>query len=359
MMRGSFFVRIGLGVAITALLFACAPTNISAADNNFALQVSPSPLVTTLKPGETKTVEIKIRNASTEAETLKIEARTFTFRSSDGSIALDDTLTPAFTNWLELPSPGYTVQPGEWQTQRITIHLPENTGFSYSFALIISRVSAPTSVTHGRLLKGSVAVFTLINVDRPDAVKKLEISSITTDQHIYEFLPSTVTVRVKNTGNTIARPYGNIYIQRGETGDPLATLAVNDTQAYILPGTERNLTANWSDGFPVYTTNTDASGKSSTTLNWDLDHLRKFRFGQYTAKVVAVYNDGTRDVPIVGEVTFWVIPWKAILGLVLAIGALVWLSRWYMKKRTAKAVQKALNAQQAQKDAGQKDETKL
>lgn len=351
--------RIGLFVAATILVATTAVNVAHATDNNFALQVSPSPLVTTLKPGETKTVELKIRNASAEAETLKIEARSFTFRSSDGTIELDDTLAPAFANWLTLPAPGFTVQPGEWQTQTIRIHLPENTGFSYSFALVISRNAATDSVNNGRLLKGSVAVFTLINVDRPGAKKKIDISSITTDKSVYEFLPATVTVRVKNTGNTIARPYGNIYIQRGETGDPLATLAVNDTQAYILPGTERNLTANWSDGFPVYTTDTDASGKSSTTLNWNFDYLRKFRFGQYTAKVVAVYNDGTRDVPIVGEVTFWVIPWKAILGLVLAIGALVWLFRWYMKKRTAKAIQKALNAQQAQKDAGQKDETKL
>lgn len=343
MTRGSFLARAWLGGIGAALLVASVPGAANAADAGFSLQVSPSPLVTTIKPGETKTVDLKIRNTSAEPETLKIEARSFSFRSSDGSIDLDDTLAPVFANWITLPAPGFTVRPGEWQTQKVTIRLPQDTGFSYSFALVISRNANPESVNNGRLLKGSVAVFTLINVDRPDAVKKLDIASISTDRAVYEFLPTTVTVRVKNTGNTIVRPYGNIYIQRGEASEPLATLPVNDSQAYILPGTERNLTAVWDDGFPVHTSSTDDSGKTVTNLDWDIDNLRQFRFGQYTAKVVAVYNDGTRDVPIVGEVTFWVIPWKAILLLLAGITGIVLLFRWYVRRRTARAVKKALD----------------
>ena len=149
-----------------------------------------------------------------------------------------------------------------------------------------------------------MAVFTLLNVNRPDATRKLDLVSLEPTQRVYEYLPATINIRLKNTGNSIVQPYGNLFIQRSSNDTkPIATLPVNEAQGYILPGTERVLTAVWDDGFPRYTTSTDASGATKTTLEWNIDTVRKFRFGQYTAKVVAVYNDGTRDIPITAEVT--------------------------------------------------------
>ena len=49
-----------------------------------------------------------------------------------------------------------------------------------------------------------------------------------------------------------------------------------------------------------------------TELKWNIADASKFRFGKYTAKLLLVYDDGKRDVPIEGEVSFWVIPWRAI-----------------------------------------------
>ncbi|MGB3073255.1 MAG: hypothetical protein WBB68_03290, partial [Candidatus Moraniibacteriota bacterium] len=40
------------------------------------------------------------------------------------------------------------------------------------------------------------------------------------------------------------------------------------------------------------------------------------RFGKYTAKMLLVYDDGTRDIPIEGVVSFWVMPWRLIAGAV-------------------------------------------
>ncbi|MFZ3031816.1 MAG: hypothetical protein WA082_02160, partial [Candidatus Moraniibacteriota bacterium] len=41
----------------------------------------------------------------------------------------------------------------------------------------------------------------------------------------------------------------------------------------------------------------------------------KLRFGKYTAKLLLIYDDGKRDIPIEGEVSFWVIPWRLVLAL--------------------------------------------
>ena len=340
-----------LGACLAFVTSLLASPYTHAADGNFSIQVSPSPLVATVNPGEAKTLELKIRNASTADETLKIEARTFTIDSVSGSVLLDDTLAPKVSQWLSLPAPGFTIKAGQWSTQTITASLPKEAGFSYSFALIVSRNDTSATTSNGQLLKGSVAVFTLLNVNRPDATRKLDLVSLEPTQQVYEYLPATINIRLKNTGNSIVQPYGNLFIQRSSNDTkPIATLPVNEAQGYILPGTERVLTAVWDDGFPRYTTSTDASGATKTTLEWNIDTVRKFRFGQYTAKVVAVYNDGTRDVPITAEVTFWVIPWKTILIILAVIVSSTLLLRRYLKYRTDKAVQKALAKQQKQKD---------
>lgn len=314
---------------------------------SFSLQVSPSPLVTTVKPGESKTLELKIRNASTDTEELKIETRSFSSDSSTGNVSLDDTPPIGMGEWVTFSDPVFTVKPGEWFTQKINIALPAETGFSYSFALLISRTSLTESASAGQTLNGSVAVFTLINIDRPGATRGLDLTSLTTSQRVYEYLPATFNVKLKNTGNTIVQPFGNLFVSRGgdTSNDPAATLPVNSSQSYLLPGTERTLVANWYDGFPLYKTNTDNVGKTTTHLTWNWDNLSHFKFGRYTAKVVAVYNDGTRDIPIEKEVTFWVIPWRAMLIVSGTIIGILLLLRFYVRRQTNRAVRQALNTQ--------------
>jgi hypothetical protein len=295
------------------------PASKAFAADDFSLQVSPSPLFATLKPGIPTQLELKIRNGGTKTETLKIEPRSFSVDDANEKVKLGDTTPPDIASWVSFGNPTFTVRPGEWFTQQVKISLPKDAGFSYSFALLISRKDEPKAVEGSRLLKGSVAVFTLINVDKPGATRQLDTVKLTTSRGFYEYLPATLNVKIKNTGNSIVQPYGNIFLQRGSKDDkPLSTLPVNVSRGYILPGTTRTLTTEWTAGFPRYETTVDSSGKSSRSLIWNWSKLPDFRIGRYTAKLVAVYNDGHRDVPLMSEVTFWVIPWKILLGLAVA-----------------------------------------
>lgn len=308
-----------LSMLVIVLGFATAA---SAADapSDFSLQLTPSPLFTTLKPGTQTQLELKIRNAGTGTEELRIDPRSFTVDNQTGQVNLDDTKPSEIAQWITFSAQKFTVKPGEVFTQKITVTLPKNTGFSYSLALLINRTNNPTKVESGRVLKGSVAVFTLINVDRPGAVKKIEVTEFATSANIYEYLPVTMNMRFKNTGNTIVQPYGNVYVQRGSNDtDPLASLPVNDKRGYILPGSERLLTADWTNGFPLYETKAEASGSSTKNEVWDWSRIANFRIGNYTAKLVAVYNDGFRDVPLEREASFWVLPWKIMLGVLIFV----------------------------------------
>lgn len=351
---------LGITTLFAGVLFFVSSIPVSAQTaGDFSLQVSPSPLVTTVKPGETTEVELKIRNSGSNAEKLKIAPRTFTLNDTDETVTLDDAAPSELNNWVTFSDPVFTVQSGQWFIQKIKITVPKESGFSYSFALLINRADVPEPTKGGRLIEGSVAVFTLINVDRPGATRQIDISEFSSSQAVYEFLPAELSIRLKNTGNTIVQPYGNIFIQRGSGSEtPIATLPVNETKGYILPGKERTLTTEWGDGFPIYKVTVDAKGVENRSINWNIANIANFRIGQYTAKLVAVYNDGQRDVPLETEVTFWVIPWKTILLILAAIIGLWFINRKLNQRRTQKVVKKALAAQAAatEKEAARKKE---
>jgi hypothetical protein len=319
----SRFYHLRTAFCAVALLAPLLISNVVAADvtvpPDFNLQVTPSPLVTTVKPGAKSQLELKIRNGSSGAENLKIEPRSFSLSNDSTEVKLQDTTPPDIASWISFSAPKFTVQAGQWFSQQITFNVPKTAGFSYSFALVISRQSDPKPTSAGRLIKGSLAVFTLVNVDRPGATSDLKVSNFTASKRVYEYLPSTFSVRFRNLGNTIAQPYGNIFVQRGSKATaPLASLPVNETRGYILPGTERTVTAQWTDGFPVYKT-TAVNGTESQKLVWNWAKLSQLRIGRYTAHLVAVYNQAGRDVPIEGTVSFWVIPWKILLVLLLVV----------------------------------------
>jgi hypothetical protein len=65
--------------------------------------------------------------------------------------------------------------------------------------------------------------------------------------------------------------------------------------------------------------------------------------GHYTAQLLLIYNDGTRDVPISGSLSFWVIPWRligavlALIGLIAGLTFYVILLRRRLKKLNTKA----------------------
>lgn len=349
-----------IGLFVGILLLSLSPSVSAQSASGFGLQVTPSPLVATVKPGETTELELKIRNTGTDPETLKIAPRSFSVDTGDGSVKLGDSDPTEVDGWVTFSHPTFTVEPGQWFTQKVRIAVPKDAGFSYSFALLINRAASPQPTQGGRLIEGSVAVFTLINVDRPGSVRKIDIAEFNSSQTVYEYLPAEINVRLKNTGNTIVQPYGNIFIQRGSSDEtPITTLPVNETKGYILPGKERTLTTKWSDGFPVYKVAVDAKGVENRSLDWNFENIVNFRIGQYTAKLVAVYNDGERDVPLETEVTFWVIPWKTILIIIAVIIGLVLLNRKINQRRTQKVVKKALAAQAAElKNADAKKEQK-
>jgi hypothetical protein len=337
-----------LGVACISLLW----TQPAVAQNDgggFSIQVTPSPLIATLTPGKKTTLDLRINNTGTKKEEFTMELRTFSVSRDSGEVTVGNDAPELEDGFVTFEQPTFMLEPGEWINQKIYIDTPQSAGFSYNFAVLIKRKGLVENQTAGTSLQGSVAVFTLLNVDRPDAVRKLELEKVVASRRVYEYLPSELTITVKNSGNTIVAPDGNVFFSRSETDTTsLGTTAINQAAGSILPDSTRTFSVKWEDGFPL---KTEENGSKKTV--WDYSKLSSFRIGKYTAKVLLIYDDGVRDVPLEATVSFWVIPWKILGGMVLILG-LTCIGLFTLLKKSAKLLPK--KPSKASKDELMKDE---
>lgn len=323
--------KIRVWLPLVAILIALYPLAVRAADSRgdgFNIQVSPSPLTVKLKPGQRHTAVVTVRNLSSHTETLTPRLNGFTIDSKSEKIELTPNVPLGLNQWISFKQSKLTLAPGASQPLEIIYNTPKNVGFSYSLAITLNPEGRQPE-EQGATYQAQVAVFNLINIDRPGAKRELTVAGFKSQKSRYEFLPAAFDLTLENKGNVIDQPVGNLFIQRGFDDDqPIAAIPINQGSSYILPGLSRTFSTSWTEGFPRYVPNADDTGKSHLSWNWrDIGNLR---IGKYVAKVVLVYNDGQRDVPIVASTTFWVIPWKLILvttivgGLVIT-GLVAWV----------------------------------
>lgn len=294
----------------------------------FNLTVSPMPIVLETKPGVSVTSEIKVKNESLTDEKVKVSVMKFSAEGEDGSPKLEDvTSADEFASWVSFSETRFTAEPGVWKSINMNIDPPASAAFGYYYAVVFSRDGAESQIEEGRSnLLGAVATLVLLDVQAPGASREAKLIEYTMPKKAYEFLPADFTVRLENKGNVHVAPRGNIFIKQG--GNVVGLLEVNAERGFILPNSVRKYTASWQDGSPAYKVVTadgkveiDEKGVQKNKLDWSNFSPSKFRFGKYTALVTMVYNDGNSDVPVEGEVDFWVIPWRilAVIAVVLLL----------------------------------------
>lgn len=316
LMAGLFALSLVLVQTFCLYGAVASAQEVETPDQGFKLIVSPLPLALEAKPGERVSTDVKVMNGGTVSERVAISVMKFGAEGEDGSPKLlDPEPSDDFLSWISFSEKTFTAEPQQWKTIKVTIDTPKTAAFGYYYALVFARDNQKIEAQKANLL-GAVAGLLLFDVNAPGAKRTADVLSFQSDKKVYEFLPANFTVRVKNTGNTHIAPRGNVFVKRGN--DQLALLEVNKARGYILPGSVRAYSATWADGSPVFQV---AEGTKERSLNWSNVSIGNFRMGKYTAEVVMAYNDGTRDIPVTGQVSFWVIPWRilAVLGVILLL----------------------------------------
>jgi hypothetical protein len=332
-----FFLIFYLSSFISPIAFAQTTSGspaVAKAEAGLRLITSPLPINLVTEPGKTITTELKVKNGGTQEEKLKINLMKFSAYEDSGQPKLmDPEPQDDFLKWVTFSESSFSVAPEEWKTITATFTVPESASFGYYYAVVFSRAEDPTALKQNETaVVGGTAVLVLLEARVPNAQREITVTEFSTPNHFYEFLPITFNVKLKNSGNVHIAPRGNIFIGQGNRKD-IAILEVNSEKGNILPDSHRNFEAKWTDGFPIYQekiednkTRLDEQGRIEYELKWNFNDASKLRFGKYQAKLLLIYDDGSRDVPIEGEVEFWVVPWRLLgAGFVVAVFFLVGL----------------------------------
>ncbi len=317
-----------------AALAQAAPTE------GVSLQISPLPIELTAQPGASTATDLRVRNAGSQDEQLQVRLLKVS-ADDNGNVHLTQPgANDELVQWVNFSKTVFDAPPGQWQDITMTINLPKTAAFGYYFAVEYLRANTEQAQPGKAVARGAVATFILLNAQAPGASRQAKIVSFSADRKSYEFLPANFTIKIRSTGNVHVAPHGNIFILHGKK--QISSIPVNAVEGNILPGSSRFFQASWNDGFPVYIAKNnngapvfDKNGNQAKTLKWDFSKANHLRFGHYTAHLVMVYDNGTRDVPMDAFVSFWVIPWR-IIGAALLILIFIGIGLWSSFRKTGR-----------------------
>ena len=329
------YLFIGLLVFIGSISALSANAQTPAA--NYDVTVSPVFFDLTENPGDTISTKVRIRNNTTSPLPIKLQVEAMT-GDANGNLVLRNTSPDNSISWIKFANNNtFVAKPLEWTDVPFTITIPKDAAYGYYFAITFTQDNTSPLAKTGAKITGAAAVPILLDVRKPGAKADAKILQFTTSNYINEYLPIDFTIKVSNTGNIHVRPVGNIFISNGVDNN-IATLDVNSTQGTIIPNTNKTFNVSWDDGFivrePVMVNGQvklDKNGQPVTTLQINWNKLTSFRIGKYTANLLLVFDNGTRDVPLETKVSFWVIPWKVILIMLVALIVIIVLMRFLLK----------------------------
>jgi hypothetical protein len=320
-------------ISLTLALSGLAPVVALAASpagevprEPLSLQTSPLPINLSVDPGKSVTTELKVKQNGSQGARLKVSLMKFEAFGEEGKPRiLDREPGDDYFDWVKFDRPVFDAPPNVWQTVKMTINTPKTAAFGYYYAAVFSRVGDDEKPDgRANAISGATATLVLLDAKSPNAKRVLDLGSLTSKHRIYEFLPAEFDVRLTNRGNVHAVPQGNVFITKG--GKEVGILSFNAAGGAILPDSNRVYPAMWDSGFPVYKevvenekVKVDSKGRQVKKLTWDWTQANKFRMGKYKAHLFAIYDDGHRDVPIEAELTFWVIPWRFLLVVLVVL----------------------------------------
>jgi hypothetical protein len=305
---------------ITLLLagvMALAPHSVSAqtpALPGQALEINPPVINTKANPGETIKTQISIRGLSTSKLLVSNDINDFTAAGEDGSPKI--MLEPGESNpysmksWIS-PLPKITLNPKQISDLTVNIAVPANAAPGGYFAVIRFTATAPELKDTGVALSASIGTLVLLRVNG-DAKESVDVEEFFTSVSgnkgsLYEGAPIQFVERIKNAGSVHEQPRGQITI-KDMFGQKVANLNVNLENRNVLPGSIRRF---------------EQPLDNSVIGN-------KILFGRYTADLVMTY--GSTGQQATASLSFWVIPYRLIGGVIAIMLVLFFLIRFAIRR---------------------------
>jgi hypothetical protein len=309
---------LAMAIVLTPLLAVSAHGQASNANAADGLQISPAIIEVNGEPGKTYTVQIRVTNVTASDLSFDSTVNDFTSKDESGAPSIDfDGVLPAsasIRSWVGVID-NFTLEALESKTLSVTLSVPNNAEPGGHYGVIRFSGRAPTIEGSGVGLAASAGSLMLVKV--AGAVEEdLELLTFQTAQNntwagFFKYGPVDFVMRFENKGNVHVKPTGQIEI-RDMFGNKVDTLEINTTRGNVLPNSIR---------------------KFQSTLD------KQWMFGRYTADLRVAY--GTTGQAIVKSIDFWVIPYRLIVGAIILLATLIFISRTIIKRYNSYIIKRA------------------
>lgn len=281
------------------------------------LEISPPLLNLKADPGQVLKAEINVRNVTKDSLVVKAQFEDFVASGEDGQpkilLESDEQSPYSIKDWISSPS-DVTLKPGERKTIKVDISVPNDAGPGGHYGVVRFTGTPPELEGTGVSLSASVGTLILVGVsgDVKESAKIVELFAERNGKKsgVFEYGPLNLVLRVENDGNIHFQPKGTLQVT-DTFGRTVFVSQINQDARNVLPGSIR---------------------KFEQLMD------KKYLFGKYNLKADVVYGDNGQITS--QTVTFWVIPYKLIIGFILLLVILIFGFRQYNKFIVGRATRK-------------------
>lgn len=297
---------------LTLVLMFIFPV-LAFAQSSVSLSVSPTVFQMTANPAQEWESTLRVINVNPFELKVYAEAVNFKPLGEGGASqflpresSVDGTST--FAEWITVPS-GVIVVPAEEAVQiPVKINLPDKVPPGGHYAAILIGTRPPATSNKATRVETSQTVSSLMFLRvSGDVIESGNIRSFRTTDVILNKPEATFDLRFENKGNVHLRPQGEIRIFN-MWGQERGFIPINQKTLFgnVLSDSVRSFNFTW-------------------TGEWSPADI-----GRYTAEATLAYGEDSRKFTS-SETAFWVIPWKIILGFMVAIALIIFLVTWLLK----------------------------
>jgi hypothetical protein len=314
-MKRIFFI-LSLIIVFSSSAWAVSAYKIETIDsleNKGDFVLGPGKTELLMSPGETYTKELIITNRLGKTMKFDVEVEDFSGSSDPNqAVALSGGQKGPYSlrEYLKPEISSFSLENGQRITLPVTVTIPQNAepGGLYGSVLVTSSPTDEEAAAAQDKAQGKTKLVsrlgTLFFVRIKGDVKEEGIFkslSLKDGRSFFEKSPVTLEVLYQNTGNVHLVPYGKVEVTNilGRKIDDL-----NIDPWFVMPQSSR-----------------------IRPIEWNSD---RFLFGRYTAQVSM--NRGYSDIIDKKNISFWIIPWKAVVLILVVIFILVWIFGWLKKQ---------------------------
>lgn len=249
-MKVSLYKKLFVVLALVGLLALPLGTVVAQQNSGSGLSISPTRTELSIKPGQAGTVTITIKNVTQGAITAKALVNDFEPDNDTGEPRLltdDSKRSSASIRDFLIGFDDIELAPDEEKEINIPVQIPSDASPGAYFGVIRYQAVPKASAEQGAgqvALTASVGSLVLIEVPG-NITEKIQVQSVKAylgdkSGSFFTEKPNQVGIRIKNLGNSFAKPFGQVQV-KDMSGKQVYAYEINNStpRGNILPESER------------------------------------------------------------------------------------------------------------------------